>query len=127
MSLRLRVKNIRYKIGFDEVNMDNFITNFIEFFRKRTTYHELKTVFEKRDNYWTGYLDKIDILRCFGLLKYNNDFKDEDILNFIKFNNISETPKINYGEILDVIFKQSVANSENEFKQIVSLLNSEFK
>lgn len=115
------------KIGFDELNKDKFIINFINFFRQRTTYHEMKTVFEKRDNYWTGYMDINEILRCFSLFKSNNDIKDEDILNFLNFSHFNHNDKVKYMDILDTIFKKPEEKPDDKLKKIQSLLNDEFK
>lgn len=110
-------------LEFDE---GNFKDNFIKFVNKFSTRHELQTMFEKRDNYCTGFLDKIDIIRCLNLLKLNTEIKEEDILNFIKNCGIENQSKIKYNDLLDKIFLKGVKDNTKDLKVLKSLMLQEF-
>ncbi len=93
---------------------------------KFITRPELKTMFEKRDNYCTGFLDKMEIIRCFNLLKLNTEIKEEDVLNFIKCCGIESHNKIKYNDLLDKLFFKGFVDPKKDLNNLKALLIHEY-
>jgi hypothetical protein len=84
--------NVYQKGTFTQTNNDSFIKNFISNIQSKVDYHTLKAAFEKEDSNFSGRISKT--LFCNIINRFTNEFKDEDLLRFIRITGIADN--INY-------------------------------
>jgi Ca2+-binding EF-hand superfamily protein len=104
---------------FNENNLGIFRSNFIEHFRNRTDYYEIKSLCEKLDTFNNGLLSKIEF--CNVLRKFSKDYEDEDIMKFLRVSNLLYNNKVKYSEFLDFIYYNP---KNDQFSEIIENLKN---
>ena len=93
----------------------------MNFIKNSSNYYTLKQNFETIDSFNNGLLEKVDFCNVINKTTKNDEYRDEDIMKFIRITNLSKDNKIKYPEFLDLIFFDNKADGFNE---IVTILNS---
>jgi len=106
--------NVFKREHFRNTNNEVFTINFKSQIKNKCSYSELKNLFEKLDTLSNGLLSKLDF--CKVIQKFTNDYKDEDIMKFLRFSKLFAQDKVNYPEFLDLIFYDS---REDKFNFLV--------
>ena len=96
--------NVYQKGTFTQTNNDSFIKNFISNIQSKVDYHTLKAAFEKEDSNFSGRISKT--LFCNIINRFTNEFKDEDLLRFIRITGIADNInyEIKYNNFLNMIY-----------------------
>jgi len=96
--------NVYQKSTFTQTNNDSFIKNFIHNIQSKVDYHTLKAAFEKEDHKYSGLISKT--LFCTIINRFTKEFKDEDLMRFIRITGISDniTYEVKYIKFIDMIY-----------------------
>lgn len=127
MSIKEKVKLIKInlfynQIDFNENNFGIFRSNFIEHFRNKSDYYDVKNLCEKFDTFNNGLLAKIEF--CNVLRKFSKDYEDEEIMKFLRISNLLYNNKVKYSEFLDFIYYNP---KNDQFSEIISNLKNLYK
>ncbi len=93
----------------------------MNFVKNSTNFYTLKQNFESIDSYNNGLLSKVDFCTVLHKTMKNEEYRDEDIMKFIRITALYKDSKIKYPEFLDLIFFDS---KHDGFNEIVNLLHS---
>lgn len=96
----------------------------MNFIRNNTNFYTLKQKFESIDSYNNGLLSKVDFCNIINRCVPTDEYRDEDIMKFIRITSLFRDNKVRYPEFLDLIFFDSKADGFNE---IVTLVNAELQ
>ena len=96
--------NVFQKGTFTQTNNDSFIKNFIHNIQSKVDYHTLKAAFEKEDKNFSGIISKT--LFCSIIHRYTKEFKDEDLMRFIRIAGLSDniTYEVKYNNFINMIY-----------------------
>ena len=96
--------NVYQKGTFYKANNDSFIKNFIINIQSKVDYHTLKAAFEKEDTNFSGTISKT--LFCTIINRYTNEFKDEDLMRFIRLTKLADNIKyeVKYNKFINMIY-----------------------
>jgi Ca2+-binding EF-hand superfamily protein len=113
----LREFSVFKKENFRENNNESFKSNFIEHVRGKSNYKDLKSAFQKIDTFNNGLLTKVDF--CSIIQKFTSEYKDEDIMKFIRISNLFTSDKVKYPQFLDLLFYNSKNDNYTEILDIL--------
>lgn len=113
---------ISFSLDFNENNFGIFRSNFIEHFRNKSDYYEVKALCEKLDSFNNGLLAKIEF--CNVLRKFSKDYEDEEIMKFLRISNLLYNNKVKYSEFLDFIYYNP---KSDQFSEIIENLKNLYK
>ena len=96
--------NVYQKGTFTKTNNDSFIKNFISNIQSKVDYHTLKAAFEKEDKNFSGKISKS--LFCTIINRYTNEFKDEDLMRFVRIAGLTDTLtyEVKYNNFINMIY-----------------------
>ena len=114
--------NVFKKESFRDLNTESFRKNFIAFIKNCTNFYTLKQNFEAIDSYGNGLLGKVDFCNVINKTTKNEDFRDEDIMKFIRITALFNDDKVKYPEFLDLIFFD---NKSDGFSEMINILEKE--
>lgn len=109
------------------MNTESFSQNFKQFIRNSTNYYTLKKSFESIDSYNNGLLSKVDFCSVINRSVKSDEYRDEDIMKFIRITSIYKDNMIKYPEFLDIIFFDNKADSFNEMVNLLHKLHQQVK
>jgi len=113
--------NVFKKESFRDLNSDSFKKNFMTFIKNSSNYYTLKQGFESIDSFGNGLLEKVDFCNMINKTLKNEDYKDEDIMKFIRIAALFKDNKVRYPEFLDLIFFDNKADG---FYDMLNILNN---
>ena len=133
--------NVYQKSTFTQTNNDSFIKNFIHNIQSKVDYHTLKAAFEKEDHKYSGLISKT--LFCTIINRFTKEFKDEDLMRFIRITGISDniTYEVKYIKFIDMIYfnekldsfllcvnelnKMYLNEAKNNLNDLISIINDD--
>ena len=112
--------NVFKKENFRSLNNESFSKNFKEYMTKSSNYYQAKELFEEADSFNNGLLDKVTF--CRAISKINTEFKDDEVMKYLRINNLYSNNKVNYPAFLDLVFYDFTSN---KFIHIVEQLKND--
>ena len=100
--------------------MGTFRLNFIQNFRNKSDYYEVKSLCEKLDTFNNGLLTKLEF--CNVLKKFSSDYEDEEIMKFLRISTLLKENKVKYPEFLDFIYYNPKSDPFSEIVEIMKNL-----
>lgn len=94
------------------------------FIRSTSDFYTLKQKFEAIDSYNNGLLGKVDFCTVINKACGIDEYRDEDIMKFIRISNLYLDNKIKYPEFLDLIFFDS---KNDGLTEIINVLHCELQ
>ena len=103
-----------------------FTKNYIDIVRTKTTYEELKKIFEIFDHGSSGVMTKIEYAK--SMSKLFPEFNDDDHMRFVRIMNLlDKNNKIIYPELLNIIFYENINKKNDQFTIICEFLLEKLK
>ena len=103
-----------------------FSKNYIDIVRSKTTYEELKIIFEIFDQGSSGVMTKIEYAK--SMSKLFPEFNDEDHMRFVRINDLfDKSNKVIYPELLNIIFYENMNKKNDHFTIICEFLLGKLK
>ena len=100
----LKAFNVFKREHFRTTNNETFKNNFISNIQQCVDYHTLKQALESVDKVFNGKITKPAF--CNIIKKFTNEFKDEDIMKFVRITNVTDplTYEVIYTKFLNLIY-----------------------
>ena len=128
MSQNKKIEFVSSKKFLDKINYiqppekyRSFTKNYIDTIRAKTTYEELKTIFEKFDQDSLGTMTKLEYVQ--SLSKKFPEFNDDDHMRFVRIMELlDKNNKIKYPELLNIVFYANINKQNDQFTKICEFL-----
>ena len=99
----------------------SFTKHYIDRVKSKTTYEELKKIFEKFDQGSLGTMTKVEYVK--SMSKIFPEFNDDDHMRFIRIMELfDKNNRVIYPELLNLIFYANINKKKDQFTKICELL-----